>query len=857
MQPPRPTLSRIALAAILALLVPACERPPVNAADRLDASLTAAAGEFRVPKALLAGIGYAETRWRLYPGTPSIDQGFGPMHLVDGGVDSSLQRAARLVKLPPELLKTDLDANLRGGAALLREAADRYFGEYSGKHQDDLAAWWQVVMRYSGYENPQAADEFAAAVYGAVTHGAAAALEDLSVFRLPATLVDTSGEQIFGHSEQALAPDYPTADWIPANSGNYTVGRPAKPSMIVIHTAQGSYSATYNWFQNPSSQVSAHYVVRSADGHVASMVHDLDTAWHAGNWSMNQRAVGIEHEGFVDQPSYLTDAMYQSSANLTRWVCDTYGIPKDRQHIIGHYEIPDPNHPGQFGGAGHHVDPCVTIDGTQCFWDWNKYMALVNPQQVTPPPTGTLQGFVYSSDGGAMPAGNTVPIAGARVFIPETGDTQTSDAKGFWKFALPPGSYSPSASMSGFTDGSPFLGAKRQVTAGQISWGSFVLQKIQQTGTVQAFVYVVNPTNAADQATPAAGAIVSLGSATCSTGADGKCSLVAASGSQQVQATKDGYDAVTASVTVPANGSVAVALGLKSSTGVAPTIQITSPKDGDAFTSVPITIKGVATGDQLTVTVSGVSAALASDGTFSAVVSPMAGESSVTAVAKDIYGRLASASVKIVYDNAVSGVQGTVTDAVTAQPVANAVLTSGAAVTQTAGDGSYSLPLASGPQPLTVQATGFGTRVLQVTVPQGSLAQRNIELLADGAGPVVSILSPVDGSSVSASPVIVTGTVSFALVDALTVNGVSAVVSSGKFAAHIPLGAGKQVITAHAVSHDGLEASQSVTVMGPKSGCGCTSGGDFGLLALVGWAIVRVRAARLRPSLSRRAHSIG
>ena len=44
----------------------------------------------------------------------------------------------------------------------------------------------------------------------------------------------------------------------------------------------------------------------------------------------HRTSIGIEHEGFVDNPAWFTDAMYRSSAALTRYLCDKYGIPKDR-----------------------------------------------------------------------------------------------------------------------------------------------------------------------------------------------------------------------------------------------------------------------------------------------------------------------------------------------------------------------------------------------------------------------------------------------------------------------------------------------------------------------------------------------
>ena len=123
---------------------------------------------------------------------------------------------------------------------------------------------------------------------------------------------------------------------------------------------QGSYAGSISWFQNPSAQVSAHYLIRSSDGAVTQMVRDKDIAWHAGNWTYNTQSIGIEHEGFVNDASWYTDAMYRSSAALTKYMCDKYGIPKDRSHIIGHNEVP----------GATHTDPGPN-------WNWSYYMQLV------------------------------------------------------------------------------------------------------------------------------------------------------------------------------------------------------------------------------------------------------------------------------------------------------------------------------------------------------------------------------------------------------------------------------------------------------------------------------------------------
>ncbi|MDQ0693748.1 MULTISPECIES: N-acetylmuramoyl-L-alanine amidase [unclassified Streptomyces] len=157
--------------------------------------------------------------------------------------------------------------------------------------------------------------------------------------------------------------DYATALWAPAAPANYTV--PSHPSerwvdRVVIHVAQQLFTPTAGIFRNPSKQVSAHYVVRSGDGHVAQCVREKDIAWHAGNWGWNTRSIGIEHEGWVDRPEFFTDVMYLRSARLTADICDRHGIPKDREHIVGHHEVP----------GSDHTDPGV-------HWDWERYLRLV------------------------------------------------------------------------------------------------------------------------------------------------------------------------------------------------------------------------------------------------------------------------------------------------------------------------------------------------------------------------------------------------------------------------------------------------------------------------------------------------
>jgi hypothetical protein len=166
-------------------------------------------------------------------------------------------------------------------------------------------------------------------------------------------------------------PDYPRALWRPASPWNYTIAdRPLNPMIrrLVIHVAEGGFASTYNWFGNSAAQASAHYVV-SPTGRVAQMVPDADIAWHAGNWAYNETSIGIEHAGYTYGGGF-PDAEYRGSARLAGWLARSFAITPDREHVIGHNEVPDPFHPGEWGGADHHTDPGP-------YWKWARYMAYL------------------------------------------------------------------------------------------------------------------------------------------------------------------------------------------------------------------------------------------------------------------------------------------------------------------------------------------------------------------------------------------------------------------------------------------------------------------------------------------------
>jgi N-acetylmuramoyl-L-alanine amidase/Bacterial Ig domain len=164
----------------------------------------------------------------------------------------------------------------------------------------------------------------------------------------------------------------PAVDYVgPGTPLNYTPAqrKPSDIHLIVIHVSEGSFFGTVRWLQNPQAHASANFVV-SRNGTIAELVPKSDIAWHSGNWDVNTESVGIEHEGITDDPSGFTDAQYRASAHLTAYIARTSLIPIDREHIIGHYQVPNPNDPAQGGGIDGHTDP-------GSYWNWPHYMKLV------------------------------------------------------------------------------------------------------------------------------------------------------------------------------------------------------------------------------------------------------------------------------------------------------------------------------------------------------------------------------------------------------------------------------------------------------------------------------------------------
>ncbi|MER7440151.1 N-acetylmuramoyl-L-alanine amidase [Micromonospora avicenniae] len=403
----------------------------------------AAAAEYGVPESVLLGVSYLESRWDTHAGTPSTSGGYGPLHLTDAadvasltpghvhqgedprgdtsrpltvaaprGADPSaapasaalqtLQAAAALTGADAAALRTDPAANIRGGAALLASYQKQLGGAVGAK--TDPGTWYGAVARYSGADTEETASAFADEVYDQIRAGASRRTDDGHQVTLTARPVTARADTVHRlglrksqRPDEVECPVRLGCEWIPAPYEQYGPGagdygnhdlanRPAQQKIeyIVIHDTEEYYGRTLDLVQQ-ADYLGWHYTLRSVDGHVAQHVKTKDVGWQAGNWYVNAKSIGIEHEGFAGQGTWYTEAMYRSSAKLVRYLALKLGIPLDRQHIIGHDNVP-----GTVAStvAGMHWDPGP-------YWDWSHYFDLLKAPFRT---TGTIRSGLVTID---------------------------------------------------------------------------------------------------------------------------------------------------------------------------------------------------------------------------------------------------------------------------------------------------------------------------------------------------------------------------------------------------------------------------------------------------------------------------
>ncbi|HEY7954810.1 MAG TPA: peptidoglycan recognition family protein, partial [Polyangia bacterium] len=372
----------------LAIFLVGCSGLPAAApSGPLAQSVQEAAARNHVPNDLMLSIAKVEgglllPRVRILRVDDDVPVA-GVLELRHGQLDS-LARGAALMNVDENALRIDTDLGTEAGARVLAE-----LGQKTGAREGDLSSWAPALEELSGLSEARQRVDYARQV--------------LSVAQAGGTFPGRGGEQVHiaAHPDvtlpdlpmyqaQSATPDFPGAIWFTTSCTNKcdttrTAGN-SVVHMIVIHDTEGGWSASVATLQNDSGK-SVHYIVDADGSRVGQFVPETYTAWHAGNYYVNQRSVGIEHVGVAADASGYTDGLYKKSVELVKSIRSRWTVPLDRTHIIGHYQVADGNHIAEsspscadtldacetspnYGGADNHRDPGY-------YWQWCQYMQML------------------------------------------------------------------------------------------------------------------------------------------------------------------------------------------------------------------------------------------------------------------------------------------------------------------------------------------------------------------------------------------------------------------------------------------------------------------------------------------------
>jgi hypothetical protein len=412
-----------------------------------------------IPAGTLESVAYVMSRWQhLQPSAAQygeqhqhMPRSYGVMGLYRGeGFADQVGEGARLLGVPAARVQRDPLSNILAAAALLdrelradgigakaapeatRPALERYAGFARGGNALARSAIQDHARSSFAFDVLLAQDK-GVNDRGIVVPARAVAWErafdarKLVQLRAPFVRLDVANDRVEtpglksgGYaidplSETLTAPsldsadtkstDYGPALWV---ASPYHSTRNSYDS-VTIHTMQGYYAGSISWFQNNPYSVSAHYLVRSSDGQITQMVREDRASHHVG--IHNKTTLGIEHEGFINNASWYTSAMYNASAALTRHFCARYSAISCASAFRGPAGSGINVLPTSVKVKGHqhysgqdHTDPGIN-------WDWARYYNLLNPGSGTGTVIDSFESTVGHFDTGPAYSGSTTGIA--------------------------------------------------------------------------------------------------------------------------------------------------------------------------------------------------------------------------------------------------------------------------------------------------------------------------------------------------------------------------------------------------------------------------------------------------------------
>lgn len=167
---------------------------------------------------------------------------------------------------------------------------------------------------------------------------------------------------------------------------HFTTGRAKKIDKVVLHHNAGRLTVQDCWDTWQTREASAHYQVQY-DGVIGQLVHDRDTAWHAG--PANAASIGIEHADDLLDPDWTISAdTLENGAHLVAAVCRFYGLgrPAWQTNVFGHRDFMSTACPGALYTGQR--DEYLKRAG-----EWYDQMSAAAPAPAVQPAPATAKPF--------------------------------------------------------------------------------------------------------------------------------------------------------------------------------------------------------------------------------------------------------------------------------------------------------------------------------------------------------------------------------------------------------------------------------------------------------------------------------
>lgn len=127
----------------------------------------------------------------------------------------------------------------------------------------------------------------------------------------------------------------------PAHPQNYDTTQKRKTKLVIHHAATTDFDGIGRTFKNPAKGVSANYGV-GRNQNVDQYVPDNFTAYHAGNYPVNQESIGIENVNSSGAPNWdIASETFDTLVELCRDVASRNGmLPlKVGVNLFGHKDV--------------------------------------------------------------------------------------------------------------------------------------------------------------------------------------------------------------------------------------------------------------------------------------------------------------------------------------------------------------------------------------------------------------------------------------------------------------------------------------------------------------------------------------